>query len=94
MTGSEDPDPWEERLRFGQLFVQYLHTLGRPFLPTDEPPMTVADYLEMLELGEMLTGTDRSGAAAPGLYQDAAYLYGGPHGRGDVGPARPGDRRG
>jgi hypothetical protein len=61
---NKDPDPWEERLRFGQLFLRYLDTLGRPFLPEGQPPMTVADYLEMLALGEMLAETDHSCAAA------------------------------
>ena len=73
---NRDPDPWDERLRFGQLFLRYLDTLGRPFLPAGQPPMTVAAYLEMLTLGEMLAETDRSCAAAPDYYRDAAYLHG------------------
>ena len=73
---NEDPDPWEERLRFGQLFLRHLDTLGRPFLPPGQPPITVADYLEMLALGEMLAEADRSWAADPDYYRDAAYLHG------------------
>lgn len=71
-----DRGPWEERLRFGQLFLRYLDTLGRPFLPEGQPPMTAADYLEMLALGEMLAETDHSRTADPGFYRDAAYLHG------------------
>ena len=73
---NEDPDPWEERLRFSQLFLRHLDTLGRPFLPPGQPPITVADYLEMLALGEMLAEADRSWAADPDYYRDAAYLHG------------------
>ena len=72
---NEDPDPWEERLRFGQLFLRHLDTLGRPFLPDGQPPITTADYLEMIALGEMLAEADRSRAAAPDYYRDAAYLH-------------------
>jgi hypothetical protein len=76
MTASEDPDPWQERLRFAQLFLRYLDTLGRPFLPAGQPPITAEDYLEMLALGEMLGETDRGCVADPDYYRDAAYLHG------------------
>ena len=71
-----DRDPWEERLRFGQLFLRHLDTLGRPFLPDGQPPITAANYLEMIGLGEMLAEADRNRAAAPDYYRDAAYLHG------------------
>ena len=69
-------DPWEERLQFGQLFLRYLSTLGRPLLPGDPPPMDVAGCLEMIGLGEMIAKYDRAGAAKPGFYRDPAYLHG------------------
>ena len=81
MMGNEDqaasPDDLsEQRLRFGQLFLRHLDALGRPFLPGGQPPITAADYLEMLELGEMLAECDHSWAANPAYYRDTAYLHG------------------
>ena len=73
---NEDPDPWEERLQFGQLFLRYLSALGRPLLPSGLPPLDVPAYLEMIGLGEMLAGYDRPGGAGPGYYRDPAYLHG------------------
>ena len=61
---NEDPDPWEERLQFGQLFLRYLSALGRPLLPSGLPPLDVPAYLEMIGLGEMLAGYDRPGERA------------------------------
>ena len=72
---SEDPDLWQERHQFGTLFLRYLETLGRPFLPDGQPPIAAADDLEMIALGEMLAETDRSPAGTPGLYRDPAYLH-------------------
>ena len=73
---SEDPDPWEERLQFSQLFLRHLAALGQPLLAGDPPPLGVAGYVEMIELGEMLAECDRAGAAKPGFYRDPAYLHG------------------
>ena len=38
----------------GNGHLLHLDAPGRPFLPGGQPPITAADYLEMLELGEML----------------------------------------
>jgi hypothetical protein len=73
---SEDPDPWEERLQFSQLFLRHLAALGQPLLAGDPPPLDAPAYLEMIELGEMLAGYDQPEAAKPGFYRDTAYLHG------------------
>ena len=62
---NEDPDPWEEREEFGQLFIRHLAALGRPLPPDSPPPLDVAGYLQMIELGEMIAEYDRT--ARPGL---------------------------
>jgi len=74
MTDELGPDPWEEREEFGQLFLRHLAALGRPLLPSELPPLDVAGYLKMIELGEMIAEYDRT-AAKPGFYRDPAYLH-------------------
>ena len=88
-----DRDPWEERLRFGQLFLRHLDTLGRPFLPDGQPPITAANYLEMIALGEMLAEADRSRGRGAGLLPGRGLPARCPYGRRDVDPDRRGDRR-
>ena len=95
MTGHDiaGADPWEERLRFGQLFLRHLAALSQPLLPSGLQPLDVAGYLEMIRLGEMIAGYDQPEAAKPGFYRDPAYLHGGPGRRGHMGAARRGYRR-
>jgi hypothetical protein len=74
--GARPDDLCKGRLRFAQPFLRHLEALGRPFLPPGQPPVTAADYLKMLALGELLAGCDHSWAADPGAYRDPAYLHG------------------
>ena len=78
MTGHDiaGADPWQERLRFGQLFLRHLAALSQPLLPSGLQPLDVAGYLEMISLGEMIAGYDQPEAAKPGFYRDPAYLHG------------------
>ena len=76
MTDELGPDPWEEREEFGQLFLRHLAALGRPLLPPgNPPPLDVAGYLQMIELGEMIAEYDRAERARD-FYRDPAYLHG------------------
>ena len=75
MTDELGPDPWEEREEFGQLFIRHLAALGRPVPPDSPPPLDVAGYLQMIELGEMIAEYDRT-TTSPGFYRDPAYLHG------------------
>ena len=69
-------DPWEQRWRFSQLYVRHLQALGRPFLPAGQPPVTAADYLEMLALGEAITAAplDSETGDPGGVYRDAGLI--------------------
>ena len=75
MTAGGDPDRAVERAEFGQLFLRHLAALGRPLLPPALPPLDVAGYLQMIELGEMIAEYDRT-TTSPGFYRDPAYLHG------------------
>ena len=83
----------DQRLRFGQLFLRHLDALGRPFLPGGQPLITAADYLEMLELGEMLAERDHSFAANPAYATGSDPSGSRPRGRFRVPAQAAGKRR-
>ena len=91
---NEDPDPSEERLEFGQLFLRYLSRI-RPAVAAfwSCRRWTWPRYLEMIGLGEMLAGYDRPGGAGPGYLPGPGLPARRPGRRGRMGAGRRGDRR-